>query len=305
MPLNTTAMAAADVSIGYGGDPVVTGASVELAAGRVTALVGPNGSGKSTLLRGMARLQRLSAGRVTLGGGTAGTSTGGTSTDTTGTSTGTGPTDAGALSAREFARRVTLLAQSRPTPAGITVRDAVEFGRHPHRQGWRGSDPHGRAAVDRALALAGIADLEGHDVDALSGGQVQRVWFASALAQDTGVLLLDEPTNHLDLRYQVEVLELMRSLADVHGVAVGVVLHDLEQAAAVADRVLVLSAGRVVADGPPEQAMTSALLSEVYDIDIEVRADPRTGHLGVHAPRLLLRRVAVAPEPAAAVAAGA
>jgi iron complex transport system ATP-binding protein len=229
----------------------------------------------------MARLQRLSAGRVTLADG-----------------------DADALSAREFARRVTLLAQSRPTPAGITVRDAVEFGRHPHRQGWRGSDPEGRAAVDRALALAGIADLAGHDVDALSGGQVQRVWFASALAQDTGVLLLDEPTNHLDLRYQVEVLELMRSLADAHGVAVGVVLHDLEQAAAVADRVLVLSDGRVVADGPPERAMTSALLSEVYDIDIQVRTDPRTGHLGVHAPRLLLRRVAAAPERAPGPVAG-
>ncbi len=276
MPVHPIAMSAADVSIGYGGDPVVTGASVELTAGRVTALVGPNGSGKSTLLRGMARLQRLSGGQVQLA-----------------------DADASALSARDFARQVTLLAQSRPTPAGITVRDAVEFGRHPHRQGWRGLDPDGRAAVDRALALAGIADLAGDDVDALSGGQVQRVWFASALAQDTGVLLLDEPTNHLDLRYQVEVLELMRSLADAHGVAVGVVLHDLEQAAAVADRVLVLSRGRVVADGAPEQALTSALLSDVYEIDIVVRADPGTGHLGVHAPRLQLRRVAPAGEPAA------
>ena len=271
VPETATAMSAADVSIGYGGDPVVTGASVTLTRGQVTALVGPNGSGKSTLLRGMARLQRLSAGRVTVDDG-----------------------DAGALSARDFARRVTLLAQSRPTPAGITVRDAVEFGRHPHRSGWRGTDPGGRAAVDRALVLAGIADLADADVDALSGGQVQRVWFASALAQDTGVLLLDEPTNHLDLRYQVEVLELVRSLADVHDVAVGVVLHDLEQAAAVADRVLVLHAGRVVADGPPARAMTSRLLSDVYEIDVEVRTDARTGHVAVHTPRLQLRRTAPA-----------
>ncbi|MEN1974565.1 ABC transporter ATP-binding protein [Cellulomonas sp. P4] len=264
-------MSAADVSIGYGGDPVVTGASVTLSRGQVTALVGPNGSGKSTLLRGMARLQRLSAGRVTLD-----------------------DADAGALSARDFARRVTLLAQSRPTPAGITVRDAVEFGRHPHRSGWRGTDPAGREAVDRALVLAGIADLADADVDALSGGQVQRVWFASALAQDTGVLLLDEPTNHLDLRYQVEVLELVRSLADVHDVAVGVVLHDLEQAAAVADRVLVLHAGRVVADGTPDRALTSRLLSDVYEIDVEVRTDPGTGHVAVHTPRLQLRCLAPA-----------
>ncbi|GIG24103.1 ABC transporter ATP-binding protein [Cellulomonas denverensis] len=263
-------MAARDVTIGYGGDPVVTGASVEVAAGRVTALVGPNGSGKSTLLRGMARLQKLSAGGIELSA-----------------------SDAAALSAREFARRVTLLSQSRPTPAGITVRDAVEFGRHPHRQGWRGTDPEGRGAVDRALGLAGIADLADQDLDALSGGQVQRVWFASALAQDTGVLLLDEPTNHLDLRYQVEVLELVRELADVHDVAVGVVLHDLEQAAAVADRVLVLAAGQVVADGPPEHALTSALLSEVYEIEIEAGTTP-SGHVTVRAPRLQLRRVRAA-----------
>ncbi|WP_169167023.1 ABC transporter ATP-binding protein [Cellulomonas taurus] len=263
-------MAARDVTIGYGGDPVVIGADVDVAAGRVTALVGPNGSGKSTLLRGMARLQKLSGGDIALA-----------------------DTDAAALSSREFARRVTLLAQSRPTPAGITVRDAVEFGRHPHRHGWRGLDPDGRAAVDRALVLAGIADLADQDMDALSGGQVQRVWFASALAQDTGVLLLDEPTNHLDLRYQVEVLELVRELADVHGVAVGVVLHDLEQAAAVADRVLVLAAGRVVADGPPSEAMTSALLSEVYEIEIEAGLTP-SGHVSVRAPRLQLRRVRAA-----------
>jgi iron complex transport system ATP-binding protein len=273
-------MAAVDVSIGYGGDPVVTDASIALVHGQVTALVGPNGSGKSTLLRGMARLQRLSAGSVTLDDG-----------------------DATTLSAREFARRVTLLAQSRPTPDGITVRDAVEFGRHPHRQGWRGLDPDGREAVDRALALAGIADLADHDVDALSGGQVQRVWFASALAQDTGVLLLDEPTNHLDLRYQVEVLELMRSLADEHRVAVGVVLHDLGQAAAVADRVLVLDAGRVAADGPPEDALTSDLLSRVYEIAIDVRRDPGTGHLDVRTPRLQLRRLAPASQAPAPVGA--
>jgi iron complex transport system ATP-binding protein len=124
--------------------------------------------------------------------------------------------------------------------------------------------------VKRAFALTGIAPLAHHYVDTLSGGQLQRVWFASALAQNTSILLLDEPTNHLDLRYQVEILQLMRQLADAHSITVGVVLHDLNHAAAVADTVLVLDQGQVVAEGPPHLAFTSDLLTTVYDIDVIV-----------------------------------
>lgn len=261
-------MAGTDLSISYGAAPVVREVCVELVPGQVTVLVGPNGSGKSTVLRGMSRLQHLVTGSLSLDGAP----------------------DAAALSAREFAQRVTLLAQSRPTPAGITVRDAVEFGRHPHRRGWRGRDAGGAHAVDRALELTGMRELATVDVDELSGGQVQRVWFASALAQDTEVLMLDEPTNHLDLRYQIEVLELIRELADTHGVAIGVVLHDLNQAATLADRVLVLRDGSVVADGAPRTALTADLLSEVYEIEIDVLLDHATGDLDIRSPRQRLSR---------------
>lgn len=262
-----TRLAAASVSIGYGRGDVVRHAGVELAPGSVTALVGPNGSGKSTLLRGLSRLQKLSDGRVLLDE----------------------DQDIAAMSSRDFATRVTMLAQNRPTLAGVTVRDAVEFGRHPHRSRWRGHDPEGHEAIERALALAGIDDLRDETLDALSGGQIQRTWFASALAQDTAVLLLDEPTNHLDLRYQVEVLELIGTLADVHGVTVGVVLHDLNQAAAVSDRVVVMDQGLIVADGPPREALTSALLSDVYDIDVHVDVHPRSGVVTVEVPQQHLR----------------
>jgi iron complex transport system ATP-binding protein len=261
-------LGARDVTIRYDAVVAVDAVHVDLEPGRVTALVGPNGSGKSTLLRGMSRLHRLAGGHVELGD----------------------VPDVAALSPRQFARRVTLLAQSRPTPAGISVRDAVELGRHPHRTAWRGRDAAGPAAVQRALELTGTADLADVPVDTLSGGQVQRVWFASALAQDTGVLLLDEPTNHLDLRYQVEVLELVRALADDHGVTVGVVLHDLNHAAAVADRVVVLAAGRVIADGPPASALDPDLLTAVYDIEITVDVDPATGEVDVRTPRQRVRR---------------
>jgi iron complex transport system ATP-binding protein len=107
------------------------------------------------------------------------------------------------------------------------------------------------------------------------------VWLATCLAQDTGVVLLDEPTNHLDLRYQVEILDLVRELADDHGTALGVVLHDLNQAAGVADEVVLLHDGRVRAAGLPTDVLTSEHLSEVYGLAVDVVVDPDTGRVRI------------------------
>ncbi|MEU1328371.1 ABC transporter ATP-binding protein [Streptomyces sp. NPDC005865] len=254
-------LAATGVTVAYDGVDVVHDASMTLRPGDVTVLVGPNGSGKSTLLRTLARLQRARTASLVIDGAR----------------------DGLALGPREFSRHVALLTQGRPTPSGLTVRDVVEFGRYPHRGRWGKADPGGRAAVDRALALTGVTELAERGAEHLSGGQLQRVWLAGCLAQETGVLLLDEPTNHLDLRYQVELLDLMRDLADDHGIAVGAVLHDLDQAAAVADRILLLRAGRIVAHGAPEDVLTPELLTDTYGIRVDVDADPRTGRLRTRA----------------------
>jgi iron-chelate-transporting ATPase len=254
-----TALRGADLDLGYHGVEVVHGAGAHVRAGQVTALVGPNGSGKSTLLRALARLHRPDRGEIVLDGDDA------------------AAVDALALTRREFARRVTLLTQSRPVPTGLSVHDVVGFGRYPYRGRFRGDDPDGPAAIERAMALTRVTDLSDRPVDELSGGQLQRVWLACCLAQDTGVLLLDEPTNHLDLRYQVEILDLLRDLADGSGIAVGVVLHDLDQAAAVADEVVLLADGRVRAVGPPAAVLTSELLTEAYGIQVAVDRDPVTG----------------------------
>ncbi|WP_430542669.1 ABC transporter ATP-binding protein [Streptomyces iconiensis] len=199
------------------------------------------------------------------------------------------PVDALALSRTDFARRITLLAQSRAAPSGLSVREVVGFGRHPYRQRFRGAgaDPDGTRLVEHALAVTDAASFADRGVETLSGGQLQRVWLACCLAQDTDVLLLDEPTTYLDLRYQVEILDLVRDLADAHGVTVGVVLHDLDQAASVADQIVLLSAGRVAATGTPAEVYDPALLSETYGIRIEVDHDtspgsPRTRAVGRH-----------------------
>ena len=194
-----------------------------------------------------------------------------------------GVDDAAPLSAKEFARLVTLLSQSRPHPSGLSVRDVVAFGRHPHRGRFAGLTDADRAAIDHALTVTGVTSMAERSVDQLSGGELQRVWLATCLAQDTGVLLLDEPTNHLDLRYQVETLDLVRDLADDHGTALGVVLHDLNHAATVADRVVLLHQGRVHAAGTPVDVLTGEHLSEVYGLPIRCLVDPETGAVRVEA----------------------
>ncbi|MEU3302501.1 ABC transporter ATP-binding protein [Streptomyces sp. NPDC006678] len=254
-------LSATGVTVAYNGVDVVHDASLTLRPGEVTVLVGPNGSGKSTLLRTIARLQRARTATLVIDA----------------------DTDGLTLSPREFSRHVALLTQGRPTPGGLTVRDVVEFGRYPYRGRWGRADPGGRAAVDRALAMTGVAELAERGAEHLSGGQLQRVWLAGCLAQETGVLLLDEPTTYLDLRYQIELLDLVRDLADDHGIAVGAVLHDLDQAAAVADRIVLLHEGRIIADGLPEDVLEARRLTDTYGIRIEVDTDPLTGRLRTRA----------------------
>jgi iron complex transport system ATP-binding protein len=246
-----------DLRLGYPGNPVLAAATVRLAGGEVTALVGPNGCGKSTLLRALARLHRPEAGTVRLADGA----------------------QVWQLPPRQLARRVTLLAQSRPTPSGVRVRDVVGYGRHPYRGRWRTADPEGPRAVAWAMAVTGLTGMADRAVEALSGGELQRVWLATCLAQDTRVLLLDEPTTFLDLRYQVEILDLIRDLADLHQVAVGTVLHDLNQAAAVADQVVLLHDRQVLASGAPAEVLTEPLLTRAYQIRVAVATDPDTGQV--------------------------
>ncbi|MFD5224252.1 ABC transporter ATP-binding protein [Microbacterium sp. NPDC058342] len=249
------------LALSYGRTRVVHEVSLHLRPGTVTALIGPNGSGKSTALRALARLHRVDEGIVRV-------------------ADAQGERDAAALSAKEFARTVAMLSQSRPHPSGLEVRDVVAYGRHPHRGRFSGMTDADREAIAHALELTGLDAMVHRAVDELSGGELQRVWLATALAQSTGILLLDEPTNHLDLRYQVETLDLICDLAD-RGTAVGVVLHDLGHAASVADEVVLMHRGRVHASGMPEAVLTSENLTEVYGLPIEAQLDERTGRVQV------------------------
>ncbi|GAA5143548.1 ABC transporter ATP-binding protein [Nocardioides marinquilinus] len=247
-------LAARRLDAGHGRRVVVPGLDLEIEAGTVTALVGPNGSGKSTLLMTLARVLRRQGGEVLLDGE---------------------PIDA--RSSVEVARRLGVLPQTAVVPLGATVREVVEQGRFPQRGAWAMLRRRDDGALWRALGLTGLTDLADRRLDSLSGGERQRAWIAMTLAQETGVLLLDEPTTYLDVRHQVDLMRLVESLRDEHGMTVVMVLHDLNQAARHADRVVALRDGRVRADGSPAAVMTPAMLAEVFGIDAVVVPDPVTG----------------------------
>ncbi|MEU4655899.1 heme ABC transporter ATP-binding protein [Streptomyces sp. NPDC023723] len=239
------------VRVRLGGRPVLDGVDVTVRAGQLLALVGPNGAGKSTLLAALAADLPATGGVVRMHG-----------------------RPVSAWSPAELALRRAVLPQSAALSFPFPVAEVVRMGRAPYA-GTPAADQDD-AVVAEAMARTEVSAFAGRPFAALSGGERARVALARVLAQRTPLLLLDEPTAALDLRHQELVLRLCRERARA-GDAVVVVLHDLGLAAAYADRVAVLRAGRLAADGPPAEVFRDDLLSEVYDQPVEVLPHPRTG----------------------------
>ena len=230
---------------------VLRGLHLEIGDGDIVALVGPNGSGKSTLLRALGRVLKPRRGTVYLDG----------------RAMREWPT-------REVARRLALLPQGPTLAADLSVHELVWLGRSPH-QGMLGLPSRkDEEAVRSAIEEKGIAPLTGRRLSELSGGERQRVWVAMALAQQPQVLLLDEPTTFLDLNHQLELLDLIRYLNREHGITVVMVLHDLNQAARYARRVVVLKEGDVYADGTPAEVLTPETLRDVFGVEGKVLPGP-------------------------------
>ena len=243
-----------DLTVSYGAATIIDGLVLDVPRGGVTTIVGPNGCGKSTLLRAVAGLIPRERGEVVLDG-----------------------RNTAEMKRREIARTLAVLPQTPVAPDGLTVRDLVGRGRHPHQTWLRQASEKDSAMVDEVMELTQVSEFAERPLERLSGGQRQRAWIAMVLAQDTPLVLLDEPTTYLDLSHSVELLALIRRLADDMGRTVVMVLHDLNLAARFSDQLVVMKGGEVQAAGTPAEVVSEQLLADVFSLPAVVAEDPVTG----------------------------
>jgi ABC-type cobalamin/Fe3+-siderophores transport system ATPase subunit len=254
---------ARDLSFAYSPDrPVLRGVGLTLAAGEVVALLGPNGSGKSTLIRALLGQLQATAGDVTWDG-----------------------RGIGEWRRRDLARVVAYLPQVPTFEPEQTVRDVLRIGRAPYWRAFGVESPRDERVVEDVARTLHLDDLLPRRVDQLSGGQRQRVFVGRCLVQEPRAMLLDEPGTFLDLRHQVELLRLLRRLAREQGVGVLLASHDLNVAASLADRLILLDGGSLAADGPPADVLDPALLERVYGVAMD-RVERGAGHPPAVLPRV-------------------
>ena len=258
------------VSFAYGAEEVLHDVSLAVPRGGLTGVLGPNGSGKTTLLKLLGGLLRPTSGQVQLG-----------------------DDDLAVLGRDRLAKQMAMVPQETHLAFDYSVLEIALMGRYPYLGPFELEGPDDLVIVREALMATGTGALEQRGFTTLSGGEKQRVIIASALAQlrqpqtkredrlTEGVLLLDEPTASLDLAYQLEIAATLRSLNERRGTTMVVSTHDLNFAASVCDRLVLLRAGRVLAAGPTAQVLSAETVGALYDVKADVQLHAAAGHLTV------------------------
>ncbi|NTU93288.1 MAG: ABC transporter ATP-binding protein [Chlorobiaceae bacterium] len=253
--LKSPALAFRAVTAGYRNRPVLRGVEFEIAEGEFVSVIGPNGSGKSTMLKSATGLIRPDQGRVELFG-----------------------REVGALKPRERASLIGVVPQRLESPMAFTVGEIVMFGMSASRDRWGSPGPKELDSVERAMIYTNVLDLKDRLFNELSAGEQQRTALAMALVQEPRIIMLDESIAHLDINHSQEVLRILMNINRQERVTVLLVSHDLNLAAQIADRLLLLESGRLVRNGSPGEVMEQELLSRVYGCELRVRHDPYGGH---------------------------
>lgn len=237
------------LSFGYGKQEVLKDMELTLHAGKITTLIGANGCGKSTLLQLLTKNLKPDSGKIWVKG-----------------------KEISQIRGKDFARQVAIVHQYNTAPADLTVERLVSYGRIPyHSIGRTKNQKEDEEKIQWAMEITNTSKYKDKLVSELSGGQKQRVWIAMALAQNTKVLFLDEPTTYLDIRYQLQILKLTRRLNREYGLTIIMVLHDINQSLYYSDEVVAMRDGKAVAQGMPEKVITSALIKQVYNVELKIQ----------------------------------
>lgn len=244
-----------DLRVTLGGTRILKGIETAIRSRAFVGIIGPNGSGKSTLLKCIYRILKPDGGAVLLDGR---------------------PLDE--YHVRESARKIAVVAQHNDYNFDFSVRDVVLMGRAPYKKVLERDNAQDYRIADEAIEKVNITALRDRSFSTLSGGEQQRVILARALAQQTQCLILDEPTNHLDIKYQLQLMDIVKGL----GLTVVSAIHDLNIASMYCDVIYVLKAGEIVASGSPREVLTKQLIREVYEVDVDIIHDGGHMHILYH-----------------------
>ncbi|MBR0416624.1 MAG: ABC transporter ATP-binding protein [Firmicutes bacterium] len=243
-----------DVVVNLSKKDIVKKVSVQVKDKQFVGLIGPNGSGKTTLLKSIYRVLKPAAGEILID-----------------------DIDIKGVSVKETAKRMGVVSQFNNIAFDFTVEEMVLMGRSPHKKAFSQDTEEDYRIAHEALAKVDMLDFKERNYTTLSGGEKQRILLARTLAQQVEMLVLDEPTNHLDIKYQIQIMDIVKSL----GIGVLAALHDLNLTLMYCDYVYVLKDGKIVANGPTEEVITRDLIKSVYEVDCSVERNERTGKLYV------------------------
>lgn len=243
-----------NISIELDKKKIIEDVSLAVENGKFVGIIGPNGSGKSTLLRTIYRIIEPTTGTILLGG-----------------------QDLKKMKLAESAKKMGVVGQFNTINFDFTVFEMVMMGRTPHKSLLGSDKAEDYDIAVEAIRKVGMENYAYRSFSTLSGGEKQRIILARALAQEPQLLILDEPTNHLDIKYQLQILSIVKSL----GIGVLAALHDLSLAAMYCDKLYVLKDGKVITSGKPKEILTAKLIHHIYEIECDIKENPETGYLAI------------------------
>lgn len=237
-----------NLDFSYGGHQVIKGMDLQVERGCITTLIGANGCGKTTLFNLMTKNLKPACGEILLDGA-----------------------DIAKMKLKDFAKKASIVHQYNTAPDDLSVEKLVSYGRTPfHSFGMSKNPQDDEKKIYKALEITNTLKYKDKPVSQLSGGQKQRVWIAMALAQDTEVLFLDEPTTYLDVRYQLQILRMIKKLNLDYGITIIMVLHDINQSLYYSDKIIAMKNGKIIDSGVPKNVITPELIKEVFGIELKV-----------------------------------